>query len=195
MIFNSKVFFEILTFDRYNTNDVYNRARIRYEEKDGHFCKDQTIESKGLENQIEEIKIFCNKIPYRYERDKKTYSFECYRKICIYEEGGTHQAHNFHDPQKFKFIMSTTNKLIYPQDVKNFVYPYSEIYDTNTPVFILSSDCRYNNEIYFNLRPLGKEEIVVDTNIRQIYPKNADFGMIPKGLTNLLLKGDNCILR
>lgn len=192
MIFNSKVFFEILTFDRYNTNDGYTRARIREEEKDGHFCKDQTIESKGLENQIEEIKIFCNKIPYRYERDKKTYNFECYRTIRIYEESRPRNAKDF--SERFKFIMSTTNKLIYPQDVKNFFYPYSEIYDTNTPVFILSSKCRCN-EIYFNLRPLGKEEIVVDTNMHQIYPKNADFGMIPKGLKNLLLKGDNCILR
>lgn len=194
MIFNSKVFFEILTFDRYNTNDGYNRARIRDEEKSGYFYKDQTIESKGLENQIEEIKIFCNKIPYRYERDKKTYNFECYRTIRIYEESRPQHAKDFLDSEKFKFIMSTTNKLIYPQDVKNFVYPYSEIYDTNTPVFILSSKW-HRDEIYFNLRPLGKEEIVVDTNMCQIYPKNADFGMIPKGLTNLLLKGDNCILR
>lgn len=190
MIFKSDVKFKIGTFDTHHTND----GRIRYRESDTYFGENQTIESKGLKNQIEEIKIFCNKIPHLYQRDKKTYSFECYRKICIYEEGGTHQAHDFYDPQKFKFIMSTTNKLIYPQDVKKFFYPYSKIYDTNTPVFILSSEWHLN-EIYFNLRPLDEKDIVVDTNICQIYPKNADFGTIPKGLTNLLLKGKNCILR
>ncbi len=190
MIFKSDVEFKIGTFDTHNTND----GHIRYRESDTCFGENQTIESKGLENQIEEIKIFCNKIPHLYQRDKKTYSFECYRKICIYEEGGK-QAHDFYDPQKFKFIMSTTNKLIYPQDVKKFIYPYSKIYDTNTPVFILSSGKWYPDEIYFNLRPLDEKDIVVDTNICQIYPKNADFGTIPKGLTNLLLKGKNCILR
>ena len=190
MIFRSDVEFRIDTVDTHNTE----YGRIRRRESEIYFRENQAIESEGLENQIEEIKIFCNKIPHLYQRDKKTYSFVCYRTIWIYEEDGN-QGHDFYDPQKFKFIMSTTNKLIYPQDVKKFIYPYSKIYDTNTPVFILSSGKMYPDETYFNLRPLNEKDIVVDTNICQIYPKNADFGTIPKGLTNLLLKGKNCILR
>lgn len=197
MILEKHVNFYIDTYDTRATMD----GRIRRNANDIPMIRQQTLETKGLRNQIEEIKIFCNKIPHFYQQDKKTYSFKCYRKVCICEKGGNYQSHDFYDPQEFKFIMSTTDGLIYPEKVKEFFDPYSKFcdprnidgapLDPNIPVFILSPTWLLNAICI----PLDENDIVVNTNMRQIYPKNADFGRIPTGLTNLLKKGKTCIVR
>ena len=196
MILKSDVLFNISTCDNRVTYD----GRIRYNNDDAYFILSRDLESKGIKDQLEEIKLFCNNIPGHYHQNKKTYSFECERRVYVYQENRPCSGHRFYDPQTFKFIMSTTNDLIYPKDVREFFDPQKKFCEPehinggklapNVPVYIASSEWWCNRIC----RPLDNNDIVVDINLRQIYPKNDDFGKIPCALHTLLLK-TKCIFR
>ena len=160
------------------------RASIAAQSSDGT--------SKQPQELLESVRDFCLHIATSAEDsfylDKLTYLVKLYRKVRIADTDDKEyfQHHDFNG-DKFEFILATNDKLIYPRDIKSALrvpfYFSSIISDkelkSDAPVYIEKYD--EHNAV---VRPLTREDTVVDTHLNLIWPIKT--GQIPVRLKKLL---------
>jgi len=126
--------------------------------------------------------------------NKKTYNITLQRYVLIrdIDNKNCFQKHEFVG-DKFDFILSTDNKLIYPHDVRktlNVPFYFEQIHpntlNSKRPVYIEKYD-KHNAHI----RQLTTKDTVVDMNLNQIYPTETN--TIPTGLIKLLSQGKEIV--
>ncbi len=126
---------------------------------------------------LKSIRNFCGYIAENTMNyiDKKTYDILLQRYVSIrdLDDKDYFQSYSFNGGT-FRFILSTNDKLIYPQDVCNILNVPFYFKNTIPEISKLNPDCPVYIEKYdeytATIRQLGAQDIVVDTDMNQIYP-------------------------
>ena len=175
----SEVFFTANTDFTYN-NYVRGGFDVISSERKAHFWTsvDGTV-VKRTNDLIEEIRDFCKQISRELKvgryNDKKTYDILFTRgvKVKDIDDKEYFQSHEFNGGS-LNLILSTTDKLIYPADIRSTldvsyyfrgITPEISELNKDTPVFIEKYD-EYNASV----RSLSAKDTVVDTHLNQIWP-------------------------
>ena len=148
-------------------------------------AKDGSYKETGIRwnvSDIDALHNFCNDLPKHYDINKGTYKI-CFGTDIIVRDTDTNSIIGQTQGDRFSFILSTTDNLLYVEDIKNFfkdVDPYESAgADILSPIYLISF-----NGVNVRWKPLSDKQTVVDKNLRQIWPVKT--GEIPPILLNAL---------
>ena len=148
---------------------------------------------------IEELQKYIS-----LQQEELMYPLKINRSCYIFDEDLPTRKPEKHHSGNFQFFVS--DKLVYPQDVKKYLQANgatksirvdnADKIKQDTPVLFRElvfypmdthskiPQKKRNNS--FEIRPLTEQDVVVDKNLNQIWPKNT--GKAPVGLVELLAK-------
>jgi len=194
MRLEKRVCFELYTDLFYWWNKSDGGREFRKSER-----KEQLVPQKS-DSLVQQVKNWCAYIcnDAKNNVDKKMYPIYLSRYVHVIDRDiDSLLSFNFWD-KDCKFILATDGQLVYPSDVRDtlhvpfyfekVVFPKDmNAVQKSLPVFIE----RYN-EYYAVCRPLNNDDIVVDSNLNQLWPLNGA-GKTPNEIIALLKKKNEVI--
>ena len=161
------------------TVQFYAETTILQKNGDASLCLERKVHQK-LSN-LSGLRDFCNNIIKNTDVDKGTYKIVFGNDIIV-TDADTNSTVARIGGKCFSFIFSTTNKLLYTQDIPNLFSPYTAKpigKYTSLPVYIKTFDgCNAQ------FRSLTHKDTVLDENLHLIWPYQTH--NLPRKIVNII---------